>query len=126
MSKIYDALRRIEREREAGQPRTDGEPRPDAPPAAGEPIEALIEQATHALRIRAEVEQRVATEGVSGIDGLLEMAERLKSALGHVTVDELDRSLAAVARCAERLTVARTSFEQLQDLKRRVEAGRGS
>jgi hypothetical protein len=73
------------------------------------------------VRYYGEISRRVATTGLTGIPGLLELAKQLEIAVGEVAGQELDWMAAEIKRLLDELVRIDGQIQHLRELKTTLE-----
>ncbi|TMA82395.1 MAG: hypothetical protein E6J72_02855 [Deltaproteobacteria bacterium] len=115
MSEIYDALRRVQEQRE-------GRVSPENGPRTNTMLEEILHQAEAILRFSEDVRRRMSEVGVDGIGGVLALYSQLRSAMDKVAQSEIEASAASVGRLVESMQHLRDELLRIKALKQTVEA----
>lgn len=84
-------------------------------------FDALRRDVEHVARYRAEMDRRLGVSGVDSIGAVIELYDRLRTALGALTADELAWTQERVTRIIEQLESHRSALAALRELKRRID-----
>ena len=114
MSEIYDALRRVQEQRERGVSPENGR--------TNTMLEEILHQAEAILRFSEDVRRRMSEVGVDGIGGVLALYSQLRSAMDKVAQSEIEASAADVGRLVESMQHLRDELLRIKALKQTVEA----
>ncbi len=114
MSEIYDALRRVQEQREGRAPQENGHPTQTM-------LEEILRQAEAILRFSEDVQRRMSEVGVDGISGVLNLYGQLRSAVDRVAQSELTATSADIDRLVETMERLRGELDRLKALKLTVE-----
>ncbi|HEY2387630.1 MAG TPA: hypothetical protein VGK30_11760 [Candidatus Binatia bacterium] len=114
MSEIYDALRRVQEQREGRAPQENGHPTQTM-------LEEILRQAEAILRFSEDVQHRMEEVGVDGISGVLALYGQLRGAMDRVTQSELTATSGDIDRLVETMQSLRSELDRLKALKRTVE-----
>ena len=115
MSEIYDALRKVQEQREGRTPPENGGKSQTV-------LEEILRQAEAILRFSEDVQRRMSEVGVDGIGGVLNLYGQLRSAIDRVTQRELETTSADIDRLVGTMARLRDELERLKALKHTVEA----
>jgi hypothetical protein len=115
MSEIYDALRRVQEQRERGVSPENGS-------RTNTMLEEILHQAEAILRFSEDVRRRMSEVGVDGIGGVLALYSQLRSAMDKVAQSEIEASAADVGRLVESMQHLRDELLRIKALKQTVEA----
>ena len=115
MSEIYDALRRVQEQR-------DGRVSPENGGHTNTMLEEILHQAEAILRFSEDVRRRMSEVGVDGIGGVLALYSQLRSAMDKVAQSEIEASAADVTRLVESMQHLRDELQRIKALKQTVEA----
>ena len=113
MSEIYDALRRVQEQREGRTPENGAR--------TNTMLEEILHQAEAILRFSEDVQHRMSEIGVDGIGGVLALYGQLRGAMEKVAQSEIEASSADVARLVESMQHLRDELRRVKALKRTVE-----
>jgi len=114
MSEIYDALRRVQEQREGRPPQENGHPTQTM-------LEEILHQAEAILRFSEDVQKRMSEVGVDGISGVLALYGQLRGAMDRVTQGEITATSSDIDRLVETMQNLRTELDRLKALKHTVE-----
>ena len=114
MSEIYDALRRVQEQRE-------GRLSPENGGRTDTMLEEILHQAEAILRFSEDVQHRMSEVGVDGIGGVLSLYSQLRGAIDKVAQSEIEASAADVARLVESMQHLRDELRRVKALKQTVE-----
>ena len=114
MSEIYDALRRVQEQREGRVPPENGRHTQTM-------LEEMLRQAEAILRFSEDVQHRMAEVGVDGIGGVLNLYGQLRSAMDRVSASEIEASTADVDRLVDTINLLRDELARIQALKHTLE-----
>jgi methyl-accepting chemotaxis protein len=114
MSEIYDALRRVQEQREGHMPPENGS-------RTNTMLEEILHQAEAILRFSEDVQRRMSEVGVDGIGGVLTLYSQLRSAIDRVAQSEIEASAADVSRLVETMQHLRDELHRVKALKQTVE-----
>jgi len=115
MSEIYDALRRVQAQRE-------GRLSPENGGRTNTMLEEILHQAEAILRFSEDVQHRLAEVGIDGIGGVLALYTQLRGAMDRVAQSEIEASTADVTRLVESMQHLRDELRRVKALKRTVES----
>jgi hypothetical protein len=114
MSEIYDALRRVQEQRE-------GLAQPENGRQTQSMLEEMLRQAEAILRFSEDVQRRMSEVGVDGIGGVLDLYGRLRGAMDRVAQSELEATSADIERLVGAMDGLRAELERVKSLKMTVE-----
>jgi len=114
MSEIYDALRRVQEQRETRTAPGNGA-------GTNTMLEEILHQAEAILRFSEDVQRRMSEVGVDGIGGVLALYTQLRGAMDKVAQSEIEASAADVARLVESMQHLRDELQRIKALKQTVE-----
>ena len=114
MSEIYDALRRVQEQREGRTPPENGHQTQTM-------LEEILRQAEAILRFSEDVQRRMAEVGVDGIGGVLNLYGQLRGAMDRVTHSELETTSSDIDRLVDTMARLRDELDRLKALKHTVE-----
>jgi len=114
MSEIYDALRRVQEQREGRTPQENGHHTQTM-------LEEMLRQAEAILRFSEDVQRRMADVGVDGIGGVLNLYAQLRGAMDRVTQSELTATSADIDHLVDAMSRLRDELDRLKALKLTVE-----
>ena len=134
MSEIYQKLRKLQAEREAGAGLDAAgvtERSAAAPPTsrraargAGAPpssvaamLRQMVERATGVARFWQEVDDRVSSIDVAGIEGIFMLSDRLRGGLDRVLSAEIEQAEAQLDRLREGFVHLGEELQRLRTLK---------
>ena len=117
MSEIYDALRRVQEQREGRMPPENGA-------RTNTMLEEILRQSEAILRFSEDVQRRMSEIGVDGIGGVLTLYSQLRSAMDKVAQSEIEASAADIARLVGTMEHLRDELERMKSLKHTLEAMR--
>lgn len=117
MSEIYDALRRVQEQRESRATPENGA-------RTNTMLEEILHQAEAILRFSEDVQRRMSEVGVDGISGVLTLYSQLRSAMDRVAQSEIEASAADVSRLVETMQHLRDELQRVKALKQTVEGMR--
>ncbi len=118
MSEIYDALRRVQEQREGRTALPENGLRTNTM------LEEILHQAEAILRFSEEVQRRMSEVGVDGIGGVLTLYGQLRGAIDRVAQSEIEASAADVTRLVETMQHLRDELQRVKALKQTVEGMR--
>ena len=114
MSEIYDALRRVQEQRE-------GSVTPENGRHTQTMLEEMMRQAEAILRFSEDVQHRMSEVGVDGIGGVLNLYGQLRSAMDRVAQSEIDATSADVDRLVDAMNRLRDELVRMKVLKQSLE-----
>ena len=114
MSEIYDALRRVQEQRE-------GLVTPENGRHTQTMLEEMLRQAEAILRFSEDVRHRMAEVGVDGIVGVLNLYGQLRSAVDRVSQAEIEAKSADVDRLVDTMNRLRDELVRIKALKQTLE-----
>jgi hypothetical protein len=114
MSEIYDALRRVQEQRE-------GRVTPENGRYTQTMLEEMMRQAEAILRFSEDVHHRMAEVGVDGIAGVLSLYGQLRGAMDRVAQSEIDATSADVDRLVDAMNRLRDELVRMKLLKQTLE-----
>lgn len=114
MSEIYDALRRVQEQREGRTPPENGHPTQTM-------LEEIMRQAEAILRFSEDVQRRMAEVGVDGISGVLSLYSQLRAAIDRVAQNEIEATSGDIDRLVGTMVRLRDELDRLKALKHTVE-----
>ena len=115
MSEIYDALRRVQEQREGRVPPENGGRHTQTM------LEEMMRQAEAILRFSEEVQRRMSEVGVDGISGVLNLYGQLRTAMDRVAQSEIEATSADVDRIVEAMNRLRDELVRIKALKQSLE-----
>jgi hypothetical protein len=114
MSEIYDALRRVQDQRESRVPAENGS-------RTSTMLEEILHQAEAILRFSEDVQRRMSEVGVDGIGGVLTLYSQLRGAMDKVAQSEIEASAANLSRLVDSMQHLRDELQRVKALKQIVE-----
>ena len=117
MSEIYDALRRVQEQRE-------GRVTPENGHHTQTMLEEMLRQAESILRFSEDVQRRMSEVGVDGIGGVLNLYNQLRDAMNRVQAAEIDASTNDIDRLVDSMQRTRDELQRVKSLKLSLEQGR--
>jgi hypothetical protein len=136
MSEIYQKLRKLQAEREGGAGVTDrpaAEPPLSkqaarsagaAPSAVAAMLTQMVERATAVARFCQDVDDRVSSVEIDGVEGIFMLSDRLRGGLDRVLSAEIEQAEAQLDRLREGFVHLGEEIERLRTLKLDVSAER--
>jgi len=86
-------------------------------------MEEMVRQTDQLINFTREINRRIGESGISGVEGLVQLYEQLRSALGKVTPQELEWAQGEVNRVLESLRRLSDELTHLAALKAALETG---
>jgi len=86
-------------------------------------MEEMVRQTDQLINFTREINRRIGESGISGVEGLVQLYEQLRSALGKVTPQELEWAQGEVNRVLESLRRLSDELTHLAALKSALETG---
>ena len=114
MSEIYDALRRVQEQREGRVPAENGKQTQSM-------LEDMLRQAEAILRFSEDVQRRMSEVGVDGIGGVLNLYAQLRNAMDRVAQSEIDTTSSDIDRLVDAMNRLRDELTRIKHLKQSVE-----
>ena len=137
-SEIYQKLTRLQAARDAaaapgrvgpvsagsakGSPAASATSTPAPTTAAAAPsmapfVTQMVERALAVARFRQELDERIASAGIAGVEDVLELSDRLRSGLDRVLPDEIDQAQAQLDRVRDGFTHLGDELQHLKTVK---------
>jgi hypothetical protein len=126
MSEIYQKLRRLQAEREAGaggarvterSAAASPTSKRAAPSSVAAMLTQMVERATAVARFWQEVDDRVSGVDIAGIEGILMLSNRLRGGLDRVPSAEIEQTEAQLDRLREGFVQLGEELQRLKTLK---------
>jgi len=80
-------------------------------------VTQMVERALAVARFRQELDERIASVGIAGVEDVLELSDRLRSGLDRVLPDEIDQAQAQLDRVRDGFTHLGDELQHLKTVK---------